>query len=150
MKASIGIVKAVIVVIMALMGAQAQADIIKHVVRLGAFQLSSSNSHLPLTASGASVVTFTGSGKFTIWYSAECVLAGRYVNVDIHVDGIPLGPTGANGQDSYCDGNTGGAMHTVTGRTHSLTAGTHSVEIIAHTDFGAVAFLSDSSLLIGK
>jgi hypothetical protein len=41
-------------------------------------------------------------------------------------------------------------MHTVTGRTNSLVAGTHTVAIYARKAGSGVAFLSDSSLLIGK
>ena len=61
-----------------------------------------------------------------------------------------LTSTGANNNDSLCDFETRGAMHTVTGRTNSLADGTHTVQIIANTSVGTVGFLSDSSLLIGK
>jgi hypothetical protein len=40
-------------------------------------------------------------------------------------------------------------MHTVTGHTDSLLAGTHTIQIDAYKP-NALAFLSDSSLLIGK
>ena len=148
MKTKIGVLKAVLVGVVALASAPAQADIIKHFVRLGAFGVDY-NSYAFLTTSGADTVTFTGSGKFTIWYTAECAATG-YVDVDIIVAGIAVIPTGNNGNDTFCDPETRGAMHTVTGRTHSLPAGTHSVRIHARKSVGSFAFLSDSSLLIGK
>jgi hypothetical protein len=148
-KTRIGVLKAVLVGVVALASAQAQADVIKHFVRLGAFGLNTSNVFIPLTTSGADIVTFSGSGKFTIWYTAECAAVDGYVDVAIRVDGASIGPTGDNLNDSFCDFQTRGAMHMVTGRTNSLVAGTHTVEILARKT-GGVAFLSDSSLLIGK
>jgi hypothetical protein len=149
MKTKTRVLSAAIAGVMGLMGAHAQADIVKNAVRLGAFQVTAVDDNVPLTQTGEPVVTFTGSGKFTIWYTAECA-AGGYVDVDILVDGIPLSPSGANNQDSFCDFETRGAMHTVTGRTNTLAAGTHTVQIRANTSAGTVGFLSDSSLLIGK
>src|SRR5688572_29776389 len=149
MKTKTRILRAAIAGVVGLMSIQAQADIVKNFVRVGAFQIDAEDNHVPLTQTGAPVVTFTGSGKFTIWYTAECA-AGGYMDVDILVDGIPLSPTGANNQDSFCDFETRGAMHTVTGRTNSLATGTHTVQIVANTSVGTVGFLSDSSLLIGK
>ena len=148
MKTKTGALKAVITSVVALMSVQAQADIIKNAVRLGAAEVLTPAYYVPLTTSGAQFVSFSGSGKFTIWYTAECAASG-YVDVDIRVDGILIGPTGANINDSFCDFNTRGAMHTVTGRTNSLVAGTHTVSILARKTDG-VAYLSDSSLLIGK
>ena len=69
MKTKIGVLKAVLVGVVALASAPAQADIIKHFVRLGAHKLD--QSFIPLTTSGADSVTFSGSGKFTIWYTAD-------------------------------------------------------------------------------
>jgi hypothetical protein len=147
MKTKTGVLRAAIACVVGLMSVQAQADIIKNTVRVGAFEVGTTVT-VPLTQSGEQIVAFSGSGKFTIWYTAECAAAGGYVDVEILVDGIPVAPTGANTNDSFCDFNTRGAMHTVTGRTNSLAANTHFVQIRARTD--GVAFLSDSSLLIGK
>jgi hypothetical protein len=149
MKTKSGVLRAVIAGVVGLMSVHAQADVVKNAVRLGAFELGAADDNVPLTTSGAPVVTFSGSGKFTIWYTAECAASG-YVDVDILVDGIPLSPTGANNNDSFCDFETRGAMHTVTGRTNSLVAGTHAVTIYARKAGAGVAYLSDSSLLIGK
>ena len=148
MKSRTAVLKAVLAGVVALMSVQAQADVIKHAVRLGEYELNLNDTFVPLTTSGARFVSFSGSGKFTIWYTAECAATG-YVDVDILVDGNPIGPTGGNEQDSFCDFETRGAMHTVTGRTSSLIAGTHSIGIVARKTDG-VAYLSDSSLLIGK
>ena len=147
MKTKVRVLKTVLAGIMVLMSVQAQADIIKHFVRLGASGVNS--SPVPLTTSGADLVTFNGSGKFTIWYTAECA-ASDYVEVNIVVDDIAIDPTGLSFNDSFCDFNTRGAMHTVTGLTKSLAAGTHTVAIFALMGSAGVAFLSDSSLLIGK
>ena len=148
MKSKLGKLQAVAAGVLCLMAMQAQADVIKNAVRLGGFALFIGDSTVPLTTSGVTSVAFSGSGKFTIWYTAECAASG-YVDVDIVVDFEQLGPTGANDNDSFCDFNTRGATHTVTGRTASLTAGTHYVHIVARKIDG-VAYLSDSSLLIGK
>jgi hypothetical protein len=134
--------------VMALACGQAQSDIVKSAVRLGAFELGTSRQDISLTTSGTKILGFNGSGKFTIWYTAECAASG-YVNIDIWVDGIPIEPTGASNTDSFCDFNTHGAMHTVMGRTHTLVDGEHSVVITAYKSEG-FAFLSDSTLLIGK
>lgn len=141
------ILKALIVGAAALATGAAQADIIKHFVRLGAYPLTVPDSYVPLTTSGVEQVKFSGGGKFTIWYTAECAASG-YVDVDIWVDGIPLAPTGGD-EDSFCDFETRGGMHTVTARTGNLADSLHTVEIWAHKADG-LASLSDSSLLIGK
>jgi hypothetical protein len=148
MKSSAAVLKAVIAGVAVLASGQAQADIVKSAVRLGAFELGTSRQDVSLTTSGTKILGFNGSGKFTIWYTAECAASG-YVNVDIWVDGFPIEPTGASNTDSFCDSNTRGAMHTAMGRTHNLGDGEHSVVITAYKSEG-LAFLSDSSLLIGK
>jgi hypothetical protein len=147
MKTKTGVLTAVVASVVGIISVQAQAHVIKNAVRLGAFEVTL-GSYVPLTSSGAPNVSFSGSGKFTISYTAECAASG-YVDVDILVDGVPIGPTGGNDNDSFCDFNTRGAMHTVTGRTNSLADGTHTVQVIAHKTDG-LAFLSDSSLLIGR
>jgi hypothetical protein len=148
MKTKFGVLKAVVVGVAGLVALQAQADVIKNAARVGGYELGISDSLVPLTPTGATGVTFTGSGKFTIFYTAECAASG-YVDVDIYVDGVPLAPTAPNNEDSFCDFETRGAMHTATGRTGTLATGTHTVQIQAHKSEG-VAFLSDSSLLIAK
>ena len=148
MKTRSGILKAALAGIVALMSAQVQADIIKHFVRLGAFQVNAFTNSVPLTTSGYLSVLFNGSGRFTIWYTAECAATG-YLDLDIYVDGIAISPMGDNSNDSFCDFKTRGAMHTVTGRTGNLVNGTHIVHVLANVPEG-VAFISDSSLLIGK
>jgi hypothetical protein len=61
-KTKTGVLKAVIAGVVGLMSVQAQADIIKNAVRLGAFEVNA--GYLPLTTSAAQTVTFSGSGKF--------------------------------------------------------------------------------------
>ena len=148
MNTRVGFLKVIVVCAAAFASGQSQADIVKSAVRLGAFELGTSRQDVSLTTSGTKIIGFNGSGKFTIWYTAECAASG-YVTVDIWVDGFPVEPTGANNTDAFCDANTRGAMHTVVGRTHSLVDGEHSVVISAFKS-GGLAFLSDSSLLIGK
>jgi hypothetical protein len=147
MNTRICVLKAAIACAVALTSGQAQADIIKHFVRLGGIPVDYA-TEVPLTTSGAKIVTFSGSGKFTFWFTAECAASG-YVDVDFKVDGIPVEPTGGNLDDRFCDADTRGAMHTVTGRTGSLVAGTHTIQVKAYKNVG-IAYLSDSSLLIGK
>lgn len=148
MKTKFGVLKALVVGTAGLAAMQAQADVIKNVVRVGAHQVTASASLVPLTTTGATAVTFSGSGKFTIFYTAECA-SSAYVGIDIYVDGVPLGPTGGNNQDSFCDPDTRGAMHTATARSGTLVSGTHTVFIQAGRSEGE-AYLSDSSLLIVK
>jgi hypothetical protein len=149
MKSSAAVLKAVIAGVAVLASGQAQADIVKSAVRLGAFKLSPYyEDQVPLTTSGTQYVTFSGGGRFTIWYTAECS-AEVYVDIDIYVDGRPIQPTGDNDNDSLCDFNTRGAMHTIMGRTDSLADTNHSVVIVSRPTNG-LAYLSDTSLLIGK
>lgn len=148
MKTKFGVLKAVVAGMAGLLTMQAQADVIKNAVRVGGHEVTASASLVPLTTGGATAVTFSGSGRFTIFYTAECA-ASAYVGIDIYVDGVPLAPTGNNNQDSFCDPDTRGAMHTATARTNSLLSGTHTVFIQAGRSEGQ-AFLSDSSLLIVK
>jgi hypothetical protein len=149
MKTRLAILKAILFGAVTLVSAQAQADIIKHAVRLGAFELSPYyEDQVPLTTSGVGYITFYGSGRFTVWYTAECA-ALVYVDIDIYVDGKEIAPIGANDQDSFCDFNTHSAMHTITGRTDVLADGSHNIVIFSRQT-GGVAYLSDSSLLIGK
>jgi hypothetical protein len=147
MKTKFGVLKALVVGIAGLAAVQAQADVIKNAVRIGGYQLTASDSLIPLTTVGANTISFSGSGKFTIFYTAECA-AVDYADLDIYVDGVPLAPTGANDMDSFCDFQTRGAMHTVTARTGTLATGTHVVYIKGKSVEGA--YLSDSSLLIAK
>ena len=148
MKANFRIGQAVIASVAALASVPAQADIIKHAVRLGAYPVNLSRSSIALTNAGAAFLTFSGSGVFTIWYTAECVSTG-FVAVEIVVDGLGLEPAAGNVDAKFCDASTRGAMQTVTGRTVNLASGTHKVEVRAVLWEGA-AYLSDSSLLIGK
>ena len=148
MKTKFGVLKSLVVGVAGLAAMQAQADVIKNAVRLGGYQLTASDTLIPLTTAGANTFSFSGSGRFTIFYTAECAASG-YADIDIYVDGIPLAPTGGNDQDSFCDFDTRGAMHTATARTGTLATGTHVVHIMGKANDGG-AFLSDSSLLIAK
>ena len=147
MKTRTAVLKAVIAGAVLLTSVQVQADILEQAVRLGAYEVEA--GYIPLTNSGALASTFSGSGRFSIWYTAECT-ASEYVNVDLYVDSTIIRPTGGNIADSFCDFNTRGAMHTVTGRTESLPAGTHTVRLWVSKSGSGHVYLSDSSLLIGK
>jgi hypothetical protein len=147
MKSKSAVLKVITASVLALAGAQARADIIRHFVRHGAWDMHLDENYVALTDAGHWYVTFNGSGRFTIWYTAECAASG-YVDVDLWVDGIRLDPVGGD-EDSFCDFETRGGMHTVTARTASLADGLHRVWVGGRKS-GGVAFLSDSSLLIGK
>jgi hypothetical protein len=147
MRTRTALLRTVLAGVMAFAGTQAQADIIRHFVRQGAWDLQLVEDYVALTNAGHWYVTFSGSGRFTIWYTAECAASG-YADVAIWVDGIRLAPIDGD-DDSFCDFETRGGMHTVTARTASLADGTHLVWVGGRKS-GGFAVLSDSSLLIGK
>jgi hypothetical protein len=118
---------------------------------------------VPLTTSGSTALTFSGSGKHVITYSAECAVgapagnASTWVTIDIYLDGVALPPT-AGTLDAFCVANgtaslDGWATHAISVPTPALPTGTHTVEIKASVQSGAagdVGWLSDSSLVVTK
>lgn len=141
-----------------MLSAQVYAHTIAQFARPGNF-LFSATVNVPLNAAGATSVTYTGSGRRTIIYSAECAhsAAGTnsWVHIAIVVDGVELSPTGNNTADSFCTSNgtsglDGWVTATNSGRTASLGAGTHTVVIRASLAGAGTGSLGDSSLLITR
>jgi hypothetical protein len=153
-----GLLKTALASALVLAGAHANADVVKHVARPSNF-IFSGPVDVPLDLAGNRLTTFSGSGRFTIFYSAECAASGApeedYVDINIIVDGVQLAPSGDNHQDAFCTANhtevvdDGWVTATTSGRTVSLPGGTHKVVIQART-FGKQGWLGDSSLLIIK
>jgi hypothetical protein len=155
-----GLLKTALASTMVLIGAQAYADVVKHVARQGNYVFKEGVVNVPLDLAGNTQISFSGSGRFTIVYSAECAASGfsdvDFLNIDIFVDGVPLAPTGNNFADAFCTGNhtetvsDGWVTATTSGRTASLPAGGHTVVIQARTTRFKDGWLGDSSLLIIK
>jgi hypothetical protein len=160
MSMTTGILKIAFATAVVLIGAQAYADAVKHVANPSTFVFNGELKDVPLDLAGNRFTTFSGSGRFTIFYSAECAVAGlpekHYLEIDIVVDGVELPPTGNNDADAFCTANhtdtvdDGGVTATTSGRTASLPDGTHTVVIKAQTFGGAPGTLGKSSLLIIK
>jgi hypothetical protein len=156
MSMKVGMLKTAFATAVVLIGAQAYADAVKHVARPSNF-IFTGPVDVPLDLAGNKFTTFSGGGRFTIFYSAECAAGGTsadYVDINIIVDGVQLAPTGDNTQDAFCTANhtepvdDGWVTATTSGRTVSLPAGTHKVVIQARTV--KQGWLGDSSLLIIK
>jgi hypothetical protein len=156
-----GLLKTALASALVLLGAKAYADVVKQVARPNNFLFDGIvATNVPLDLAGNTRINFSGSGRFTIVYSAECAAGGLpggdFVEIDIIVDGVELAPTGSNNADAFCTGNhtetrdDGWVTATTSGRTASLPAGTHSVEIEVRTSGGKRGWLGDSSLLIIK
>ncbi len=152
-----GIFKATLSAAVVLIGAQAYANTQAFFARTGNFTFTVPVA-VPLTNGGATQVTFTGSGRRTITYTAECsnnaANTTSYVTIAIVVDGIQLAPTGNNTADAFCtsDGTSGYGGYVMTaaqGRTGNLADGTHTVQILASLAGGA-GWLGDSALDIAR
>jgi hypothetical protein len=113
---------------------------------------------VPLTASGATTLTFSGSGKHMITYSAECAVSSTglvgWLSLEILLDGVALPPT-AGDVDAFCAANeTAGfdawATHTISVPTPALPTGAHTVVIRATVIAGESGWLGDSSLVVTK
>lgn len=112
---------------------------------------------IPLNASGATSIGFSGKGRMVISYSAECETQGSWLSIQILVDGVPQAPT-AGSSDAFCsDQGVNGSLDSYTTAhytiaTGSLSNGAHSVSVQA-TVVGAATdqgWLGDSSLVIQK
>jgi hypothetical protein len=157
MSMKIGVLKAALASAVLLIGAQAYSRTVGFFARPGNFFFSSQPVFVPLNSAGATQVTYSGSGRRTIIYTAECaneVALGR-VTIDIVVDGVGLSPTGGNINDTFCSAASapelefeGAVMAAAMGRTASLPSGTHTVRIVARALGGGSGLLSDSALLI--
>jgi hypothetical protein len=131
------ILKAALTAALGLIGAQAQSQTVAFFRHPGNF-LFSTPTRVPLNAVGAGQVTYTGGGRRTIIYTAECSHSGTagWVTISISVDGVPLSPTGDNTGDAFCtgDGVSGHGnwvMATAMARTGNLADTTHTVRVEA-------------------
>lgn len=97
MRTKTGILTATLTTAFVLVGAQAYAHTVAFFARLGFFTFQG-QAFVPLTRAGATQVTFTGSGRKTITYTAQCAQGslGTFTGlfVSIVVDGDPLAPVG--------------------------------------------------------
>jgi hypothetical protein len=116
---------------------------------------------VPLTTAGATTLTFSGSGKHMITYSAECAVSSAsslaWLTIEIILDGVALPPT-AGTVDAFCSGNgtagfDGWTTHTISVPTPTLPTGTHTLVIQASLQSGVAGdsgWLGDSSLVVTK
>lgn len=132
--------------------------------------LHGTNNLVPLDAAGATELAFSGSGRFTITYSAECAVSAAagnhstWLNIDIEL--IPdaaapvvqvLDPT-AGIADAFCTsngtaGSDGWTRASITVPTPSLPATSHRVRIrasIANGASGTSGLLGDAALVVEK
>ena len=151
------ILKATLSAAVVLIGAQVYANTQAFFARTGNFTFAAS-TFVPLNDAGDTLVTFTGSGRRTITYTAECsnnsANTSSFVNIAILVDGVQLAPTGSNVADAFCTANgtpahDGWVMAAAQGRTANLAAGTHSVRILASVSAGG-GWLGDSALNVAR
>lgn len=150
MNTKTGIFKATLAAGAVLIGAQAYAHTVAFFTRTGNFPITSVPQVVPLNQNGALGVTYTGSGRRTITYTAECVTSASWVTIAIFVDGVPLPPTGNSIGDAFCSSSSGFVMASAMGRTASLPAGTHTVRVVAHFLGAGIGFLNDSALKIER
>lgn len=152
------ILKGTIASALLLLTAYAQADVVRHEFRRFNFTFGTGEVLVPLNEVGANSISFSGSGSFTISYTAECSNFEpnifSYVDIRIVVDGVNLPPTGNNSSDAFCTsdgvpGDGGWGMNAAWGRTGNLAAGVHTVQVFARTTAGGGS-LGDSSLVIIK
>ena len=96
MSMTTGILKIAFATAVVLIGAQAYADAVKHVAKPSTFIFNGELKDVPLDLALNRFTTFSGSGRFTIFYSAECAVAGlpekHYLEIDIVVDGVSSHP----------------------------------------------------------
>lgn len=141
------IVRATLTAAAVLIGAQAYANTVAFFARPGNFPVAGP-VYVELNANGATSVTFTGSGRRTIVYTAECFTSASWLTIAIIVDNVQLAPTGNNTADSFCSSHSGFVMAAAMGRTADLPDGTHTVRILASLQGTGSSSLGDSALAI--
>jgi hypothetical protein len=140
MNTKTGILTATLSGAVVLIGVQAYANTQAFFTRTGNFTFTAA-ADVPLNNAGATEVTFSGTGRRTITYTAECSKTGTtgsgWVTIAIIVDGAELAPTGGNTGDAFCSANTtsgddGWVMAAAQGRTVNFSSdGPHTVRIRA-------------------
>ncbi len=149
----------------------AQATVKAELSRLGNFTFPQGASVLvPLNAGGVTELTFSGSGKHMITYTAECTVGAASGNtttwLDIDVELIAdvavgtvqvLSPTTGTA-DAFCTsdgtaGSDGWTRVSISVATPALLAVTHKVRIRATIQNGAAGtsgWLGDAAILVTK
>jgi hypothetical protein len=125
--------------------------------RPGNYTFTGANHTLPLTAGGATSVSFSGKGKFLVSYVAECETEGSWLSIEIFVDGVSVSPTTGT-SDAFCsDHNNDGLLNGWTTahyrvETPSLPLGSHFVQVRGTVVGGATeqGWLGDTVLLVEK
>src|SRR5215471_11742816 len=85
-----------------MVGVSAHAQTISFNSRSNNFIFPGTGVLVPLNDAGATSVVFSGSGAFTVLYTAECAVdgtTGAWLDLSIRVDGVELAPTGGNHAD---------------------------------------------------
>lgn len=156
MNTKTGVLTATLASAVVLIAAQAYANTVALFTRTIAFTFSTP-TRVPLNNAGAGQVTYSGSGRRTITYIAECSKDGvaGWVSIAIVVDGVQLAPTGNSTDDAFCSSNgtaafDGWVMAAAQGRTANLPSGPHIVQIVASTVGGGTGRLDDSALKIER
>jgi hypothetical protein len=163
MNARVSILAGVIAMALAV---PAYATIKAHLARSGNYTFAvGTNNPVPLAAGNVLSLSFSGSGKWVITYSAECAVAAAagnsttWMSLEIRVDGVAVAPTDTAGnQDAFCSSNgTAGAdgwtNTSITVVTPALALGPHVVEIraaIINGAAGSSGWLGDSTILISR
>lgn len=138
-------------------GALAQADVAQFKGFQGWHYVTTSESSVVLDNVGNTVATFTGSGKFTIQYTASCVVWANnwaHMDIDVYVDGFELAAIYPD-SDAFCskaDNYEYYAGNALQVRTYNLGTGTHTVQIKARINgsSGSYGYLAFSGLNILK
>jgi hypothetical protein len=111
-----------------------------------------------LTSGGATAISFAGSGRHAISFSAECSVAGGSISswggIQIIVDGVVRSPTGSD--DAFCTDWNGNNNHDQWVVAHYrvyttvLAAGVHTVRVQATPNFANSIRLDDIAILVEK
>lgn len=142
-------------------GILATAPLFASIVAVGAnenAQIFGAPGLVVLTAGGATSLTFSGSGRHAISFSAECSVAGGSISswggVQIIVDGAVVRPT--NSDDALCTDWNGNNSHDQFVVAHYrvftgvLGSGVHTVQVQASPNFANSIRLDDTSILVEK
>jgi hypothetical protein len=111
-----------------------------------------------LTSGGATSISFSGSGRHAISFSAECSVAGNSISswggIQIIVDGAVRSPTGSD--DAFCtdwNGNNSHDQYVVAHYrvyTSVLASGVHTVQVQASPNAANSIRLDDIAILVEK
>lgn len=159
------------VVLAGLMATSAHAGVKGYATRTGNFAISNTGEEILIPLKDGTTTPNTLRVKSTkvetlvITYSAECAVitpatdtpaqsAGRWVHVNILVDGVVINPT-AGVNDAFCSGNqtpgNDGWFRASVTTTAVVAAGFHNIEVKAATVNGGIGLhLGDSALVVNN